>query len=169
MASLITEILSYSRIGQGKISKEDIDVARIIDDVKVEMLAAINPLADITIGHTPAVYGDKIMITQVFSNLIGNAVKYSGKTAKPKVIISGEVLKNEVVYSIADNGIGIDVNYYNKVFEIFKRMDNVQDIEGTGVGLAIVKKIMDKHEGRIWFESQLGAGTTFFIAFKNKP
>ena len=167
MASLITEILSYSRIGQSKLNKENVELSKIIDDIKVEMLAAINPLVDITVGNTPAVFGDTIMITQVFSNLIGNEVKYSGKTLKPRVIINGEVFQNEVVYSIADNGIGIDINYYNKVFEIFKRMDNVQDIEGTGVGLAIVKKIIDKHEGRIWFESKLGEGTTFYLAFKN--
>ena len=166
MASLITEILNYSRIGQYKIVKEDVDVSQIIDEIKVEVLAGLNPLVDITVGNTPAVFGDKIMMTQVFSNLIGNAVKYSGKTVRPRVIINGEILKKEVIYSIADNGIGIDINYYNKVFEIFKRMDNVQDIEGTGVGLAIVKKIMDKHEGRIWFESRLGAGTTFYVAFR---
>ena len=168
MASLITDILNYSRIGQIKVDKEVVEMEIVIEDIKAEIVAASNLLIDFSIVATPPIYGDKTMIIQVFSNLIGNAVKYSTKASNPHIIISGEVVKKETVYSIADNGIGIDINYYNKVFEIFKRMDNVQDIEGTGVGLAIVKKIVDKHQGRIWFESQLGAGTTFFVAFKNK-
>jgi len=168
MASLITDILNYSRIGQTKVNKEIVEMGKVIEDTKMDIVAAFNPIADFSIGATPSIYGDKTMIVQVFANLMGNAVKYSSKTSNPRVVINGEVKKNEVVYSIADNGIGIDINYYNKIFEIFKRMDNVQDIEGTGVGLAIVKKIMDKHNGRIWFESTIGAGTTFFVAFKNK-
>ena len=72
---------------------------------------------------------------------------------------------NEVVYSITDNGIGIDIKYYDSVFELFKRMDNVAGFDGSGVGLAIVKRIITLHNGRIWFQSVLGKGTTFYIAF----
>jgi len=109
------------------------------------------------------------MIGQVFTNLLGNAIKYSSKSGNSVVKIEGHVSENETIYTVTDNGIGIDIKYYNRVFELFKRMDNVKDFEGTGVGLAIVKRIMEKHNGRIWFESQLGKGTIFYVSFNNEP
>jgi len=167
MALLITEILNYSRVGQSTVEKKMVNIATIIEDIRAEVIESQNIDMDFWVGGTPEIAGDEVMIKQVFSNLIGNAVKYSGKAQRAKVIVKGEVLNKEVIYSIADNGIGIDVINYNKVFELFRRMENAQDIEGSGVGLAIVKKIMEKHEGRIWFESKLGEGTIFNIAFKN--
>jgi len=164
---LITEILNYSRVGQSTVEKKMVNIATIIEDIRAEVIESQNIDMDFWVGGTPEIAGDEVMIKQVFSNLIGNAVKYSGKAQRAKVIVKGEVLNKEVIYSIADNGIGIDVINYNKVFELFRRMENAQDIEGSGVGLAIVKKIMEKHEGRIWFESKLGEGTIFNIAFKN--
>jgi len=167
MAELITDILNYSRIGQSKIQKQSVDMAAIIEEVRSEVIESQNIDMDFSVGNTPDLLGDRVMIKQVLCNLIGNAVKYSRKAKRSKVTVNGEFSKKEVIYSISDNGIGIDISHYNKVFELFKRMENVEDIEGSGVGLAIVKKIMEKHQGRIWFESKLGEGTTFFISFKN--
>ena len=107
------------------------------------------------------------MITQVFTNLLNNAVKYSANAENQKVTVEGRKDNGETVYSISDNGVGIDINYHSRVFELFKRMDNVKDYDGTGVGLAIVKRIVEKHDARIWFESNLGIGTVFYISFKN--
>ena len=87
---------------------------------------------------------------------------------KPKVEVSAYIDGGETIYAVKDNGIGIDNRYYDRVFELFKRMDNVKDIEGTGVGLAIVKRVVEKHNGRVWFESKLNVGSTFFVAFKNR-
>lgn len=165
MALLITEILNYSRVGQGAVNKQVLDVSKIINDIKLDYTEIAN--INFIVGKTPAVIGDEVMIKQIFNNLISNAIKYTSKSPLPKIIINGVVVKKEVIYSISDNGIGIDKNYYNKVFELFKRMDNVQDIEGSGVGLAIVKKIIDKHQGRVWFESKIGEGTIFYVAFNN--
>lgn len=165
MAQLITEVLNYSRVGQSKVEKSTVDMAKMIEEVRSEVIESQNIDLDFILGETPAVSGDQTMIKQVLTNLIGNAVKYSRKTKRARLAVNGEIFKKEVVYSIADNGIGIDMNHYNKVFELFKRMENVQGVEGSGVGLAIVKKIMEKHNGRIWFESKLGEGTTFYIAF----
>ncbi len=146
MALLITEILNYSQIGQSNVQKQIVNVAKIIKEITMEHTESTN--INFIVGKTPVVSGDEVMIKQVFDNLISNAIKYSSKTDLTKIVIKGEVVKKEVIYSIADNGIGIDKNYYNKVFELFKRMDNVQDIEGSGVGLAIVKKIIEKHQGK---------------------
>jgi len=167
MGLLITEILNYSRVGQGDLQKKEIDVAAIIEDIRTELVESQRLDMDFWVGDTPVVTGDEVMIKQVFNNLIGNAVKYSGKAKRAKITVKGEVVKKEVIYQVSDNGIGIEVSNYNKVFELFKRMENVQDIEGSGVGLAIVKKIMEKHDGRVWFESKPGEGTTFYVAFKN--
>jgi chemotaxis family two-component system sensor kinase Cph1 len=167
MELLITEILNYSRVGREEIVYVDIDMKQLIGDIKAEINdSQISQNLELTIGSTPVISGDKTMIGQVFNNLIGNAVKYSRKSNPSVVKVDGTLVNGEIVYSISDNGIGIDINHYDRVFELFKRMDNVQDIEGTGVGLAIVKRIMEKHGARLWFESRLGIGTTFYMAFK---
>jgi light-regulated signal transduction histidine kinase (bacteriophytochrome) len=168
MVFLIQEILNYSRVGRMGIIEKKIGMEYVLDEIKTEALqTGINKKMQFIIGDTPELIGDPVMIQQVFSNLISNAVKYSSLKEIPMVIINGKVTKDEIIYTVEDNGIGIDINYYNRVFELFKRMDNVNDIEGTGVGLAIVKRIIEKHDGRIWFESVLNVSTTFYVAFKN--
>ena len=167
MALLIKEILNYSKVGKLEIVPVTINMHNLLDTIKTETLEAdrVQNL-EFTIGNTPDISGDKVMINQVFTNLINNAVKYSSKSNPSKVHIEGSVVNNEVIYTISDNGIGIDTNYYSRVFELFTRMENVSEYEGTGVGLAIVKRIIEKHKSRIWFNSTLGIGTTFHLAFK---
>jgi len=167
MNFLINEILKLARVGRTDIVYLDIDMEKLLKEIVVEVIASEHAQhVEVTIQNSPVVKGDYILVTQIFTNLIGNAVKYSAKSEKPAIQINGEEVDNEIVYSIRDNGIGIDVNYHDKVFELFKRMENVKDFEGTGVGLAIVKRIVEKHNGRIWFESEISMGTTFFVAFK---
>jgi chemotaxis family two-component system sensor kinase Cph1 len=168
MNFLIKEILNYSRVGRAEVEFSKIEMKPLIDEIKKEVIIALkSDNIEFEIGNTPNISGDKTMITQVFTNLINNAVKYSSRSNPSKVKVEGVINKEEIVYSITDNGVGIDANYYSRVFELFKRMDNVQDFEGTGVGLAIVKRIVEKHEARIWFESTLGVGTVFYVSFKN--
>lgn len=169
MALLIKEILNYSGIGKDNISPVSINMASLIKSIKADIFESMAPVnIEFTIGETPDITGDFVMMEQVFMNLIGNAVKYSSKVASPKVKVEGIVRNNEIIYSIADNGIGIDVKYYDSVFELFKRMDNVTGFEGSGVGLAIVKRIIIRHNARIWFESVLGKGTVFYVAFQQQ-
>jgi len=140
---------------------------QLIHDIKNEMVVAFNVLnLDFTVGQTPPIHGDRTMVTQVFSNLLNNAIKYSARSNPPKVRVEGKEANGEIIYAISDNGVGIDLNYYNRIFDLFKRMDNVRSYEGTGVGLAIVKRIIEKHNARIWVESELGIGTVFYVAFK---
>ena len=168
MNYLIKEILRYSRVGRADIEAVKINMSSLLHEIKNEVVSALKPqnLA-FEFGETPDVFGDKVMISQVFTNLINNAVKYSSRSNPAKVKVEGVINKDEIVYAVSDNGVGIDVNFYSRVFELFKRMDNVKDFEGTGVGLAIVKRIVEKHDARIWFESQLDIGTVFYISFKN--
>ena len=169
MAFLIKEILDYSRLSRSELRVDKINMTSLIDEIKTDVIESLHPNnIEFLIGDTPDIYGDAVMIEQVFTNLINNAVKYSSKSNPAKIKVEGAINKKGIIYSISDNGIGIDVIYYNLVFELFKRLDNVKDFEGTGVGLAIVKRIIEKHKAKIWFESALGKGTIFYLSFENK-
>ena len=169
MNFLIKEILNLARVGRSDLHFEKVNMQALLNEVIAEVSAAYNmDKVELILGQLPDLKGDRIMLIQVFTNLLTNSVKYSSGVEKPKIEISAYIDGDETIYYVEDNGIGIDNRYYDRVFELFKRMDNAKDIEGTGVGLAIVKRIIERHNGRVWFESKLNAGSTFYIAFKNK-
>ena len=167
MAFLINEILKLARVGRAEVDFEPIDMGHLIEEISREVISSLNAAhVNVKLGELPTIMGAQPLITQVFTNLIGNAVKYSAASVNPEVMIEGKIAGDEVIYKVSDNGIGIEVDHHDKVYELFKRMDNVKEYEGTGVGLAIVKRIVEKHKARIWFESELKVGTVFYIAFK---
>jgi light-regulated signal transduction histidine kinase (bacteriophytochrome) len=168
MNYMINEVLDYSRIGRSDINYQKIEMHKLI----TEIIAELEQVYDtgnlkLTIGSIPDVYGDPVMINQLFTNLISNAIKYSQHVRPATVSIKGEVDGNDVSYVIRDNGIGIPLKDLPKIFELFNRMENAKHIDGTGVGLAIVKRIVEKHSGKIWAESELGKGSSFFVSFTN--
>jgi chemotaxis family two-component system sensor kinase Cph1 len=166
MQGMIEEVLNYSRSGQIKAKPKLVNMSEMLFDLKEQLLIA-NEDTDvvITLSEMPDIFGDETMIQQVFSNLAGNAIKYSSKLVAPTVEISGQVYGDTIQYAVRDNGIGIKDRDQEVIFDLFKRSDDVDGYEGSGVGLAIVKKIMEKHHGRVWVESELGLGSTFYIAF----
>jgi len=167
MNSMINEVLDYSRIGRLELKPVEVQVTTIIDDHIRDLKLVYNAEhLKVNIKNTPPIMGDPTMISQIFANLLSNAVKYSMPSGKPEITIDAKEDESEIIYTIKDNGVGIDIKQLPRVFELFKRMDNVQDIEGTGVGLAIVKRIVEKHNGKIWVDSRLGEGSTFYVAFK---
>ncbi|MEH3114437.1 ATP-binding protein [Pedobacter terrae] len=166
MQIMIEEVLQYSKVGQSKIQGKAINMQKMLDEIRHDLMVSSG--ADnlvIDIQDTPDLFGDQLMIFQVFSNVVGNAVKYSGHSAYPFVSINGKMFENKVVYSITDNGIGIAKEDIGKVFELFTRAKETHGIEGTGVGLAIAKRIMDKHNGEILIDSEPGKGSTFLLSF----
>ncbi|MGV3507793.1 MAG: ATP-binding protein [Sphingobacteriaceae bacterium] len=166
MNVMIREVLEYSRIGRSELTMVDIDIKPLLEEMIKDLKIAYKAdHAQVTIGETPSFKGDPVMISQIFSNLISNAIKYSLSKDAPLVTIEGKMQDDKVVYSISDNGVGIDIKQQPQVFELFKRLDNVQDIEGSGVGLAIVKRIVEKHKGKIWVESEPGRGSVFNVEF----
>lgn len=166
MNLLIKEVLSYSRIGRQELRADQLDMRKIIEQAKTENMVALGmEKAEFIIKDTPPLSGDSVMISQVFNNIIGNALKYSSKSPNPRVIVGGKEMDNEIVYTVEDNGIGIDMQYGNQVFELFKRLESAKNYDGTGVGLAIVKRIIEKHSGKIWYESEKGVGTKFYLSF----
>ena len=166
MNLMINEVLEYSRIGRSDIQYRNVNTGSLIIDIikDLELVYTVQNLK-ITVGNTPDLQGDPMMIMQVFSNLISNAAKYSQSSNPAEVHIEGNSTENDICYTIKDNGLGIAIKDLPQIFDLFSRMDNVQKIEGTGVGLAIVKRIIEKHKGRIWAESDLGSGSTFYVSF----
>ena len=111
-------------------------------------------------GELPAVTGEEVQLCQLFQNLIGNAIKFSGE-APPLVRVEAKLAAGEIVYSVADNGIGIEPRHQERIFQIFQRLHEREKYPGTGIGLAVCKKIVGRHSGRIWVESQPGHGARF--------
>jgi light-regulated signal transduction histidine kinase (bacteriophytochrome) len=158
MEALITGILEYSKIGRSKVEPELV----AIDDLISEVLDSLSPPDHFTIqvGDMPSIVTQRIMMYQVFSNLISNAIKYNNK---PCGIIAIDCLEDETdyIFSVKDNGPGIDKDFHEKIFVIFQTLQSRDKIEGTGIGLTIVKRIIEEQGGKIWVESEPGVGATF--------
>lgn len=167
MRKLIHSLLEYSRVNKVH-PFESINTTNLLSDVLQDLNDVIkNNQAIIKIEPLPDIYGDPVLIRQLFQNLILNAIKFKGEQ-NPELIISSKKVNKEYQFSVKDNGIGIPKEYSEKVFEILQRLHSIEKYPGTGIGLAICKKIVEKHGGRIWFESKINIGSTFYFTIKNK-
>ncbi len=161
MQTLINDLLEFSRVGNKGIAKAFIDPRLAVDKALRQLQVAIAESgALITIDAMPHVFADTAQLTQLFQNLIGNAIKFRTER-RCEVHVSGEGGIGLTTFSVGDNGIGIPAEYHEKVFGIFQRLHSRREYSGTGIGLAICKKIVDRHGGHIWIESKTGEGTTF--------
>jgi signal transduction histidine kinase len=165
---MILEILEYSRIGRVTQEKAKLNLKEIVDDSISQFMNQIqNKCIQISYkGEFPPVFAEKNRITQLFGNLIGNSIKYMGNQTRPNIELG--TLEDDskfITVYVKDNGMGIPNSFRNKVFNIFSRAENVksQNIDGSGIGLAHVKKILETHGGKIWFESEEGSGTTMYF------
>jgi light-regulated signal transduction histidine kinase (bacteriophytochrome) len=163
MQTLIQDLLAYARVDTRGRPLEPTDCERVLETVLANLKLAITESGAI-IEHEPlpAVEGDRVQLTQVFQNLIGNAIKFRGNTP-PRIHIGVRRTENEWLFHVKDNGIGIDPKNFSRIFVLFQRLHTRQEYPGTGMGLAICKKIIERHGGRIWAESKPGEGTTFFF------
>jgi light-regulated signal transduction histidine kinase (bacteriophytochrome) len=116
------------------------------------------------IGPLPRVRGDRTMMRQVFVNLLSNAIKYSGIKENATIQVGGSVVGDEAICFVKDNGVGFDMQYVDRLFGVFQRLHRSSDFEGTGIGLAIVKRVVTRHGGRVWAEGEVGKGATFYFA-----
>jgi PAS domain S-box-containing protein len=163
MQGLINDLLAYSRVGTRTKGLEPADCTAVLDQALANLKAAIEQSgAVVTHDPLPTVMADKLQLIQLFQNLIGNAIKFHVE-APPRVHVSAENQGNEWVFSVRDNGIGIDPKYAERIFVIFQRLHTREEYPGTGIGLAICKKIVDRRGGRIWVESQPGMGAAFYF------
>jgi signal transduction histidine kinase len=165
MTRLIEDLLNLSRIGRIKNIEPDIEINEVLSDVKKNLVYALEERnVELTIKPDfPKVTCDRIRIMEVFSNLISNAIKYTKKEIRPVIEIGWSDKKDFYEFYVKDNGIGIEKQYYEKIFQIFQRLHAKDEYEGTGAGLTIVKKIVESHGGRLWVDSQVGVGSTFYF------
>lgn len=163
MGQLIDDLLHFSRLGKQNISSAVVDMKELTHSV-VEDLKKQYPEVTFKISGLPDTHGDRAMLKQVMQNLVSNAAKYSSKTGGPVVEIGAKEEKAGPVYFVKDNGVGFNMAYYDKLFGVFQRLHSTSEFEGTGVGLAIVKRIISKHSGRVWAESKEDEGATFYIS-----
>jgi signal transduction histidine kinase len=163
MNALISDLLEYSRAGEiTEATPSAVDPNAVMKNVLANLKVTIaEARASITVGEMPQIVGDPMLLTQIFQNLVGNAIKYRGDD-KPVIEISASQTETETVFSVKDNGMGIDPKDIDKIFGIFKRLHG-KEFEGTGIGLAMVKKIVERQGGRIWVVSSPGAGSTFYF------
>lgn len=164
MGGLIDDLLEFSRMNRKKVSQEEVDLDSLVTQLIEDIFPDSKHLIEVV--GLPSISCDPIMITQVFTNLISNAIKYSSKEEKPKIILSGKEDDDATVISIKDNGAGFNMNYYDKLFQVFQRLHTESEFEGTGVGLSLCAKIMKSHGGEIWAESEPEKGAIFYLRFK---
>jgi signal transduction histidine kinase len=160
MGALIDDILQFSRVRRAEMRWEQIDMAAMARSV-AEELRADYPAARLHIGDLPPAEGDSSMLRQVWANLIGNAFKFSSKAAQPEIEIGSERPEGETVYYVRDNGAGFDMAYIGHLFGVFQRLHAADEYPGTGAGLAIVKRVVERHGGRVWAEGAVDRGATF--------
>jgi light-regulated signal transduction histidine kinase (bacteriophytochrome) len=161
MGRLIDELLELSRLGRKELTDGHLNMDALAQAAFKDVSAAALNQVTLEIGDLPAARGDITLIKQVWLNLLSNACKFSGKREQAKIEINGSSDGATLTYEIRDNGAGFDMRYYNKLFGVFQRLHRVSEFEGTGVGLAIVHRIVTRHGGRIWAESEVGSGAVF--------
>jgi len=163
MKALINDLLAYSRIGSRGKEFASTDCEAILMDVLQNLQVPVQESgAIITHAPLPVIQADHTQIEQLFQNLISNALKFCGQKT-PEVQIDAQLQSGNWLFSIADNGIGIEPQYFERIFIIFQRLHTREEYAGTGIGLAVSKRIVERHGRRIWIESQVGQGTTFYF------
>ncbi|MDP2888858.1 MAG: CHASE3 domain-containing protein [Bacteroidota bacterium] len=169
MGNLIDALLTFSRLSRTELQKTNINsqniVAQVLKSFDKELAGRD---VEIIVSELPETTGDETLIHQVWENLISNALKYSKNKEKAKINIGYEILDNKIVFHIRDNGAGFDMKYADKLFGVFQRLHKASDFEGIGIGLANVNRIIVRHGGKCWAESEVGNGATFFFRIPNE-
>ena len=164
MKSMIQGLLDYSHVEARGDKFNEVNTKKALDTALSNLQYSINQChAEVTHDPLPIIFADECQIVSIFQNLIDNALKFQKRDETPKIHISAKKHDNEWIFSVKDNGIGIEDQYLNIIFEVFKRLHAVGEYEGAGIGLAIVKRIIDRHGGHIWVESSPGYGSTFYF------
>ena len=165
MGDLIDDLLAFSRLGRRPIAAAEVNMNALVREVVNELQAVPGDIAQqCAIGRLPAAWCDRALLRQVWVNLLSNAFKFAGGREQPVVRVLGHDSITENVYSVSDNGVGFEMQYYDKLFGVFQRLHGSDEFPGTGVGLAIVQRVVSRHGGRVWAEGKVNAGATFYFA-----
>lgn len=163
MQTLITDLLQYSKLRTGEQKLVLVDCQELFQTAVADLDAAINGCgASVTCGELPSIHGDRTQLRMLFQNLIGNAIKYQAGS-QPEVHVDAKLQAGEWLFSVRDNGIGIEAKYLEDIFEPFRRLHTKQEYSGTGIGLACCQQVAEQHGGRIWVESEVATGSKFYF------
>ncbi|MBI1884493.1 MAG: MASE1 domain-containing protein [Chlamydiae bacterium] len=166
MHEMINDLLEYSRIGRSGKEKEIVDCEKLLEEILLNLKETLDPSkAGVSHDPLPQIQVEKLQMKQLLQNLIGNAIKYRSDQP-PQIHISAKPEDRAWLFSVKDNGIGIDPQYHDRIFVIFQRLHSQSEYQGTGIGLAICKKIVESQGGKIWVESQVGQGSTFYFTIQ---
>jgi len=165
MGQLIDDLLAFSRLGRKELRMLDINMRALAEEV-IKQFQIIEPerTARLKVDALPPTVGDRSMIREVFANLLSNALKYTAPREAAVIEVNAKTERDENIYSVRDNGVGFDMKYTGKLFKVFQRLHSTEEFEGTGIGLALVKRIVHRHGGRVWAEGQVNQGATFYFA-----
>ena len=162
---MLNGLLQLSRAGRSPMGVGLCDMGRLVEGIVEELKAGDpDPTRVFDVGPLPPASGDSSMMRQVWVNLLSNAVKFSARSRPPVIRVRGAAKGAEIVYEVVDNGAGFDVSQAGRLFGVFERLHSQEEYRGTGVGLSIVKRIVDRHGGRVWAEAGPGKGATFWFA-----
>jgi PAS domain S-box-containing protein len=164
MGNLIDDLLSFSKLGRKEIQKEQVDLNELLENVLFDLDKISSHKTKIKLSSLHTVKADYNLLYQVIFNLVSNGIKYSSKNETPEVDINSEEQNGEIIFSVKDNGAGFDMKYADKLFGVFQRLHTQEEFEGTGVGLAIVQRIIAKHNGKVWAEGKINEGATFHFS-----
>ncbi|MDN5200180.1 ATP-binding protein [Fulvivirgaceae bacterium BMA10] len=169
MQVLINDLLSFSHISEKRFENGVINMDSLVEKIVTELSTNLRGRKiKIKIGKLPKVFADITMVKQLMVNLISNAVKFTGKTKYPKIEIGGSTQHDKHVFFIKDNGVGFDMNRADKLFHAFQRLHNKDEFEGTGIGLALVSRIVKRYGGEVWAQGEINKGATFYFSLPSK-
>jgi two-component system sensor kinase len=165
MGRLIDDLLAFSRLSRKQLEASGVDMHSLASEVFTQLEPGLgDQKIQFNLSPLPPVEGDPALIRQVFVNLISNAAKYSRPRPQSIIDVNGYYENGDCVYYVKDNGVGFDMTYAKKLFGVFQRLHSVEEFEGTGVGLAIVQRIVHRHGGQVWARAKLNEGATFFFS-----
>jgi PAS domain S-box-containing protein len=169
MGQLIDDLLAFSRLGRKEMYRSKIDMRALAVSVLNELLKDQDrERITFQIARLPVALADSSLLRQVWVNLISNALKFTSRKERAVIEIGGKTTKDELIYYVRDSGAGFDMEYASKLFGVFQRLHSDREFEGTGVGLAIVQRIIFRHGGRVWAEGEVGKGATFYFALPRR-
>jgi light-regulated signal transduction histidine kinase (bacteriophytochrome) len=166
---LVDDLLNFSHLGRTGLSRGRVNMNKMMAEVRASLaLESEGREIDWRVGDLPEAWGDQAMIRQALLNLVGNAVKYTRPRTRAEITVGGDKTPQQTVFWVTDNGVGFDMAYAEKMFGVFQRLQRAEDFEGTGIGLALVQRIVERHKGRVWAEGAPDRGATFWFALPNE-
>jgi len=164
MGKMIDGLLTLSRVGRDGLQRRPVDMAGLVEKARSQLgPEAARPTLRWEIGALPAASGDPELLQLVWINLLSNALRYSSRQAEPRIEVGTQTADEKLVFFVSDNGVGFDMRYSQKLFNVFQRLHRQDEFEGIGIGLALVRRVIERHGGRVWAESKLNEGATFYF------